>query len=69
MSTATLEQVIQRAIDDSAFRKRLGDDASAALHDYELTADERDAVTAGDETKLRALGVEARLSKALRHGG
>jgi hypothetical protein len=69
MSTDVLEQVVQRSIDDQAFRERIGSDPAGALAGYELTADERDAFTRGDQTKLQALGVAERLSKSIRHGG
>jgi len=68
MSTAVLEQVIQRAIDDQAFREQVKSNPTAALGGYDLSQEERTAVTSGDEAKLTALGIEPRLSKVYKVG-
>ena len=44
-------------------------DKQAMIGRYELTADERDALASGDEAKLRAMGVEERLTKGIRYTG
>lgn len=64
MSKAKLNQIVQRAISDAAFRRELGSDPKKALKGFDLTADERAAITSGDSTKLTALGVDQRMSKA-----
>jgi hypothetical protein len=38
-------------------------DQTAVLGRYELTPEERDALISGDEAKMRAVGVDERLSK------
>jgi predicted DNA binding protein len=69
MSTAVLEQVIQRAMDDQSFKEQIKSDPKTALGSYDLTAEEQAALTAGDDTKLMELGVQEKLSKAFRWGG
>jgi len=44
-------------------------DKQAVMGRYELTPEERDALQSGDEARLRAVGVEERLSKGYRWGG
>jgi hypothetical protein len=66
MSAATLERVIQRAIDDQAFISLMINDPGSALKDYELNDDERRALVAGDQGKLVALGVPEKLAKSMR---
>ncbi len=41
MSTAVLEQVIQRAIDDQGFREQVKSNPTAALGGYDLSQEER----------------------------
>ena len=43
-------------------------DRQAVIGRYELTPEERDALFAGDEAKLRAVGVEERLVKVGKWG-
>ena len=69
MSKQSVNQVIQRAIGDAAFRRQLQRDASSALAGLDLSADERAAITSGDPTRLTALGVDQRMSKAFGLGG
>lgn len=69
MSTAVLEQVIQRAMDDQSFKEQIRSNPETALGGYDLTAEEQAALTAGDDTKLMELGVEEKLSKGMRWGG
>lgn len=69
MSRQTVNQVIQKAISDAAFRRQLQRDPAGALAGFELTADERSAITSGDPTRLTALGVDQRMSKAFGLGG
>ena len=40
----------------------------AVIGRYELSSEERDAVMSGDEAKMRAVGVEERLSKKYSYG-
>ena len=64
MSKGTLGQVVKRAISDAGFRRQLQSDPEGALKGFDLTSDERAALRSGDPSKLSALGVEQRMSKA-----
>lgn len=68
MSKSTVNQVVQRAISDAAFRRQLQSDPHKALKGFDLSADERSAITAGDPARLTALGVDQRMSKAFSLG-
>ena len=46
---------------DAAVQKRYRDDLPALLDDYELTAEEREAILAGDVGKLYVLGANGQL--------
>ncbi len=63
MSQATLAEVVERASVDETFRARLQSDPESALAGYELTPEERSALRSGDRAALKALGVDARISK------
>ena len=63
MSAEALGQVIERASVNAEFRALLGSDPQRALAGYDLTPDERAALTSGDVRRLRALGVDLRTSK------
>lgn len=69
MSKTAVNQVIQRAISDAAFRRQLQSDAGKTLAGFDLSKDERSAITSGDPTRLTALGVDQRMSKAFGLGG
>jgi hypothetical protein len=69
VSKHSVNQVIQRAIGDAAFRRQLQRDPANALQGFDLTKDERAAITSGDPTRLTALGVDQRMSKAFGLGG
>ena len=64
MSREALAKVIQRSISDGAFRRQLATDPTGALRGYDLSSDELTAIKSGDATRLTALGVEQRMSKA-----
>ena len=66
MSTAVLEQVIQRAMDDEAFRDQISSNPAGALGAYDLSEEERIALANGDQAKLTTLGVPEKLSKGLK---
>ena len=68
MTKNTVHQVIKRAISDAGFRRRLREDPKSALQGYDLSADERAAVTSADPTKLTGMGVDQRMSKAFAVG-
>ena len=69
MSKSTVNQVIQRAVSDAAFRRQLQANPGKALAGFDLTPDERAAITSGDPTRLTTLGVDQRMSKAFGLGG
>ncbi|HLH26367.1 MAG TPA: Os1348 family NHLP clan protein [Chloroflexota bacterium] len=58
-----LNQVIERASTDAAFRARLQSDPAGALAGYDLTPDEHAALRSGDSATLHTLGVDARITK------
>ena len=64
MTDSTLKEIVRRAVSDSAFRTQLRKDPTKALAGISLTADERSALASGDPTRLTALGVDQRMSKA-----
>ncbi len=59
----TLNQVIERASTDAAFRSQLRSNPEAALAGYDLSAEEKAALLSGDSAKLGELGVDARVTK------
>ena len=69
MSKQSVSQVIQRAVGDGAFRRQLQQDPTSALRGYDLSGEERAAITTGDPSRLSALGVDQRMSKAFSLGG
>lgn len=69
MSKEALAKVVQQAISDGGFRRRLASDPAGALSGFDLTADEATAIRSGDAGRLSALGVDQRMSKAFTLGG
>jgi hypothetical protein len=63
MSKAAVESVIQKAMSDENFRTRLKQNAESALTGYDLTPDEKSAITSGNSAKLKAMGVDERITK------
>jgi hypothetical protein len=63
MSQDALSKIVERASTDAAFRSQLSSNPESALAGYDLTPEERAAVSSGDPNQLRALGVDARISK------
>jgi hypothetical protein len=62
MSKAALTQVVQRSINDPAFRRQIAADPTA-LRGYDLTAEESGALRNRDAAKLTAFGIDQRMSK------
>jgi hypothetical protein len=58
-----LQQLIERATTDAAFRAALHQDPVKALAGYSLTAEEKAALLASDAGGLGARGVDARITK------
>lgn len=65
MSVQQVEEIIRRAETDPSFRDWLKRDPQAALHGYDLTVAERQAVISGDSLKLADLGVSPEMSLRL----
>ncbi len=63
MSQDVLSQIIERASTDAEFRAQLEQDPRGTLALYDLTEEERAALTSGDAAALQSLGVDARISK------
>ncbi len=63
MSVQSVTQLLERAASDEQFRAQLKTNFDAAVKGYDLTADEIAALKKGDESTLRAMGVDQRLSK------
>ena len=63
MSTEALNEVVERALDDLAFREELSMDPEAVLARFDLTAEERAALLTSDPIKLNEMGVDQRLTK------
>lgn len=63
MSVQSVEAIILRMSEDPEYLALVAADPSAALHGYDLTVAERQALIAGDQTKLEQLGVSSDLSR------
>ena len=61
MSLYATQKLLYQLNRDPAVQKRYRDDLPALLGDYELTAEERDAILAGDVGKLYVLGANGQL--------
>jgi benzoyl-CoA reductase/2-hydroxyglutaryl-CoA dehydratase subunit BcrC/BadD/HgdB len=65
MSQQAVEQIIGRAVTDAEFRQRLIENAAEACQEYELTAEELEALEALDANSLAQFAgtLDARISK------
>ncbi len=63
MSKQSVIQILERALNDETFAAQLKTNFDAAVKGYDLSADEIAALKKGDETALRAMGVDQRLNK------
>ena len=63
MSQEAMMKVLEKASTDTTFRDELKKNPEAALKSYDLTADERAALTSGDASKIESMGVDSRVSK------
>ena len=57
VSVQAVEEVILRAANDPVYAALLAYDPDGAMHGYDISMPERQALIAGDETKLQQLGV------------
>ena len=65
MSKAGVEALAQRAMSDENFRQQIKSNPDTALAGYDLTAEEKAAITSGNSAKLRELGVDERITKSV----
>ncbi len=63
MSKAGIQAVVNKAMADETFRRKLKESPEAALAGFDLTPEERSALKSGDSAKLKQLGVDERISK------
>ncbi len=63
MSMQAVTEILERALSDAAFREQLKTNFDATIKGYDLTDNEKAALKKGDETALRAMGVDQRLNK------
>lgn len=68
MTETILKEIVHRAVRDGSYRAQLQSDPAGALAGFSLTAEERSAITSGDPTRLMALGIDQRMSKAFGAG-
>ena len=52
MSKAGLDALVQKAMADESFRKKIKENPDAALAGYDLTAEEKAAIKSGNAAKL-----------------
>jgi Aromatic-ring-opening dioxygenase LigAB, LigA subunit len=57
MSVYQVNKLLYRTDNDPAFRKRMKEEPDAALQDFKLTSEEREALTSGSVGKLYQMGV------------
>ena len=63
MSKEGVVAFIERAISDEAFQAQLKSEPDKTLGRFDLTQDEINAIKSGSEEELKALRLDARLSK------
>ncbi len=69
MSKEGVASFIEKVLMDEAMQGKLKTEPEAVLSQFDLTAEERTAVTSGSEEQLKALGLDQRLSKLGLGGG
>jgi hypothetical protein len=67
MSLKGLEEILERGAREPGFSATIKSNP-AVLDQYDLTAEERQAILSGDETRLESLGMEERVTKSLFRG-
>jgi hypothetical protein len=58
MSHVQVSRFVTRALEDAALRQQLEKDPTGAFQGYDLTDEEKQAIAAADEQKLRHLGLD-----------
>ena len=63
MSKDEVTKVLERALNEKAFREQLKTEFEKAVKGYKLSSEEKTALKNGDQDALRAMGVDERLTK------
>ena len=63
MPSRDFEKMVERAISDEAFAAKLQSDIEAAMAEYDLTDEEKQALRSRDAAQLQSLGLDERVSK------
>lgn len=58
MSYADMSRFVTRALDDEHLRERLENNPDEAFAGFDLTGEEREAISSASEEKLRKLGLD-----------
>ena len=64
MSDQDVSRFITRALNDAQLREQLEHDPEGAFAGYDLTGDERKAITAASEEDLEAMGIDAMTARS-----
>jgi hypothetical protein len=64
VSKAGVESLVQKAMADETFRRKIKENPDSAMAGYDLTSEEKAAIKSGNTAKLRELGVDERITKA-----
>jgi hypothetical protein len=67
MSLEAIEQIMERGAREPEFARQIRDDPSV-LDQYDITAEEREALLSRDPDRLEALGLEGRVTRSLLRG-
>jgi hypothetical protein len=68
MPSPAFVELFERAFSDETFVQKLQTEHEKALDEYDLTAEEREALLSLDPSRVQALGVDERVSKAFSSG-
>jgi hypothetical protein len=68
MSKAGVEALVNAAMANEAFRRKIKENPDAALAGYDLSSEEKSAIKSGNAAKLRELGVDERITKSVLPG-
>jgi hypothetical protein len=64
MPSPAFVELMERAFSDEAFAARLTAEHEKVLEEFDLTSEEKEALLSLDESRVAALGVDERVSKA-----
>jgi len=63
MPSQAFNELFERVFTDAAFVERIRTEHEKVLDEFDLTAEEREALLSLDATRVEALGVDERVSK------